>query len=136
MFPAAAVSAVVGLRLGQVLAAAHPGRPGPADRRAGPDRRGAAGPVGDRLRQVRQRLLGYMFQRPADNLIPYLTVADTCGWRRGCAAGRRPAPTTAPSCWSFSGWPTAATTGRASSPGASSSGWPLPGPWSATRRWW
>jgi putative ABC transport system ATP-binding protein len=29
-----------------------------------------------RLRRVRRRLLGYVFQRPADNLIPYLTVAE------------------------------------------------------------
>jgi putative ABC transport system ATP-binding protein len=29
-----------------------------------------------RLRRVRRRLLGYVFQRPADNLIPDLTVAE------------------------------------------------------------
>ncbi|MGQ0670661.1 MAG: ABC transporter ATP-binding protein [Actinomycetota bacterium] len=29
-----------------------------------------------RLRQIRRRLLGYVFQRPADNLIPHLSVAE------------------------------------------------------------
>jgi putative ABC transport system ATP-binding protein len=29
-----------------------------------------------RLRRLRRRLLGYVFQRPADNLVPYLTVAE------------------------------------------------------------
>ena len=28
------------------------------------------------LRRVRRRLLGYVFQRPADNLIPYLSVTE------------------------------------------------------------
>src|SRR5207247_1754397 len=29
-----------------------------------------------RLRRIRRRLIGYVFQRPADNLIPYLTVTE------------------------------------------------------------
>jgi putative ABC transport system ATP-binding protein len=29
-----------------------------------------------RLRRLRRRRLGYVFQRPADNLVPYLTVAE------------------------------------------------------------
>jgi ABC-type lipoprotein export system ATPase subunit len=29
-----------------------------------------------RLRRVRRRLIGYVFQRPADNLIPYLTAGE------------------------------------------------------------
>jgi putative ABC transport system ATP-binding protein len=29
-----------------------------------------------RLRRIRRRLLGYVFQRPGDNLIPYLTVQE------------------------------------------------------------
>ncbi len=29
-----------------------------------------------RRRRLRRRLLGYVFQRPADNLVPYLTVAE------------------------------------------------------------
>src|SRR5436190_14619269 len=29
-----------------------------------------------KLRRVRRRLIGYVFQRPADNLIPYLTASQ------------------------------------------------------------
>jgi putative ABC transport system ATP-binding protein len=42
------------------------------------------------LRQLRRRLTGYVFQRPSDNLIPYLTVAEHLEMSariRGTAAG-------------------------------------------------
>jgi putative ABC transport system ATP-binding protein len=41
-----------------------------------------------RKRQARRRLIGYMFQRPSDNLIPYLSAMDhlrTAGRLRGSA---------------------------------------------------
>jgi putative ABC transport system ATP-binding protein len=77
-FPAAAMSAVVGpsgsgkSSLLRILAGLD--RP-----TAGQVRVGGVGLSGlsvTRLRRLRRRLLGYVFQRPADNLIPYLTAAE------------------------------------------------------------
>ena len=77
-FPTAAVSAVVGpsgsgkSSLLRILAA--------MDRAtAGSVSVGGArldGLSGTRMRQLRRRLLGYVFQRPADNLIPYMNLTE------------------------------------------------------------
>ena len=77
-FPSAAVSAVVGpsgsgkSSLLRILAA--------MDRAtAGSVSVGGArldGLSGARRRQLRRRLLGYVFQRPADNLIPYMNLTE------------------------------------------------------------
>ena len=77
-FPAAAVSAIVGpsgsgkSSLLRII--------GGFDRpTAGRVRLGAAETSGLRprqLRQLRRRMVGYVFQRPADNLVPYLSVID------------------------------------------------------------
>ncbi len=77
-FPAAAVSAVVGpsgsgkSSLLRII--------GGLDRpTAGRVRLGAAETSGLRarqLRKLRRRMVGYVFQRPADNLVPYLSVVD------------------------------------------------------------
>jgi putative ABC transport system ATP-binding protein len=40
------------------------------------------------LRRARRRLLGYVFQRPADNLIPYLTVAEHVAMAARLRGGR------------------------------------------------
>ncbi len=77
-FPTAVVSAVVGpsgsgkSSLLRILAA--------MDRAtAGSVSVGGArldGLSGTRMRQLRRRLLGYVFQRPADNLIPYMNLTE------------------------------------------------------------
>jgi putative ABC transport system ATP-binding protein len=77
-FPAAAVSAVVG--------PSGSGKSSLLRILAGLDRptAGQVTVAGVRLsglsvarrRRLRRRLLGYVFQRPADNLVPYLTVAE------------------------------------------------------------
>ncbi len=77
-FPAAAVSAVVGpsgsgkSSLLRII--------GGFDRAtAGRVRLGGADTSGLRpgqLRKLRRRMVGYVFQRPADNLVPYLSVVD------------------------------------------------------------
>jgi putative ABC transport system ATP-binding protein len=77
-FPTTAVSAVVGpsgsgkSSLLRILAA--------MDRAtAGSVSVGGArldGLSGTRMRQLRRRLLGYVFQRPADNLIPYMNLTE------------------------------------------------------------
>jgi putative ABC transport system ATP-binding protein len=77
-FPAAAVSAVVGpsgsgkSSLLRILAGLD--RPSAGQVRIGDVR--LSGLSLTRLRRLRRRLLGYVFQRPGDNLIPYLTVAE------------------------------------------------------------
>jgi putative ABC transport system ATP-binding protein len=77
-FPSAAVSAVVGpsgsgkSSLLRILAGLD--RPSAGQVRIGDVR--LSGLSLTRLRRLRRRLLGYVFQRPADNLIPYLTVAE------------------------------------------------------------
>jgi putative ABC transport system ATP-binding protein len=77
-FPGAAVSAVVGpsgsgkSSLLRILAGLD--RPSAGQVRIGDVR--LSGLSLTRLRRLRRRLLGYVFQRPADNLIPYLTVAE------------------------------------------------------------
>jgi putative ABC transport system ATP-binding protein len=77
-FPAAAVSAVVGpsgsgksslLRILAGLDRPTAGQVTVADAQL-------SGLSVARLRRLRRRLLGYVFQRPADNLVPYLTVAE------------------------------------------------------------
>ena len=93
VFPAAAVSAVVGpsgsgkSSLLRILAALD--RPTAGQVQIGGVR--LSGLSVTRLRRVRRRLLGYVFQRPADNLIPYLTVAEhlrlAARLRGGRAAG-------------------------------------------------
>jgi putative ABC transport system ATP-binding protein len=78
VFPAAAVSAVVGpsgsgkSSLLRILAAMD--RPTAGQVQIGGVR--LSGLSVAHLRRVRRRLLGYVFQRPADNQIPYLTVAE------------------------------------------------------------
>ena len=80
-FPGAAVSAVVGpsgsgkSSLLRILAGLD--RPSAGQVRIGDV--GLSGLSLTRLRRLRRRLLGYVFQRPADNLIPYLTVAEHLG---------------------------------------------------------
>jgi putative ABC transport system ATP-binding protein len=77
-FPAAALSAVVGpsgsgkSSLLRILAGLD--RPSAGQVQIGGVRLSGLSPT--RLRRLRRRLLGYVFQRPADNLIPYLTVAE------------------------------------------------------------
>jgi putative ABC transport system ATP-binding protein len=77
-FPGAAVSAVVGpsgsgkSSLLRIMATLD--RPSAGQVRIGDVR--LSGLSLTRLRRLRRRLLGYVFQRPADNLIPYLTVAE------------------------------------------------------------
>jgi putative ABC transport system ATP-binding protein len=77
-FPAAAVSAVVGpsgsgkSSLLRILAGLD--RPSAGQVRIGDVRLSGLSPT--RLRRLRRRLLGYVVQRPGDNLIPYLTVAE------------------------------------------------------------
>jgi putative ABC transport system ATP-binding protein len=77
-FPAGSVSAVVGpsgsgkSSLLRILAGLD--RPTAGQVQVGGVR--LSGLSVTRLRQARRRLLGYVFQRPADNLIPYLTVAE------------------------------------------------------------
>ena len=78
VFPAAAVSAVVGpsgsgkSTLLRILAALD--RPTAGQVQIGGVR--LSGLSVARLRRVRRRLLGYVFQRPADNLSPYLAAAE------------------------------------------------------------
>jgi putative ABC transport system ATP-binding protein len=78
VFPTAAVSAVVGpsgsgkSSLLRLLAGLD--RPSAGQVQVGGVRLSGLSPTG--LRRVRRRLLGYVFQRPADNLIPYLTAAE------------------------------------------------------------
>ena len=95
-FPAGAVSAVVGpsgsgksslLRILAAMDLATAGRVTVG----GVELVGLSSP---RLRQARRRLLGYVFQRPADNLIPYMNVTEQLmlaarlrGLRRRRAAG-------------------------------------------------
>jgi putative ABC transport system ATP-binding protein len=77
-FPGAAVSAVVGpsgsgkSSLLRILAGLD--RPSAGQVRIGDVQ--LSGLSLTQLRRLRRRLLGYVFQRPADNLIPYLTVAE------------------------------------------------------------
>ena len=77
-FPGAAVSAVVGpsgsgkSSLLRILAGLD--RPSAGQVRIGDVR--LSGLSLTRLRRLRRRLLGYVFQRPGDNLISYLTVAE------------------------------------------------------------
>jgi putative ABC transport system ATP-binding protein len=94
VFPAGSVSAVVGpsgsgkSSLLRILAGLD--RPTAGQVQIGEVR--LSGLSVTRLRRVRRRLLGYVFQRPADNLIPYLTVAEhlalAARLRGGRAAGR------------------------------------------------
>ena len=78
VFPAAAVSAVVGpsgsgkSSLLRLLAGLD--RPSAGQVQVGGVRLSGLSLTG--LRRVRRRLLGYVFQRPADNLIPYLSVTE------------------------------------------------------------
>jgi putative ABC transport system ATP-binding protein len=77
-FPAAAVSAVVGpsgsgkSSLLRILAAMDHATAGRVSV-GGVELAGLSPP---RLCRVRRRLLGYVFQRPADNLIPYMDVTE------------------------------------------------------------
>ena len=77
-FPAATVSAVVGpsgsgkSSLLRILAALD--RPTAGQVTVGGVQ--LSGLSAASLRRLRRRLLGHVFQRPADNLIPYLTVAE------------------------------------------------------------
>jgi len=77
-FPAAAVTAVVGpsgsgkSSLLRILAGMD--RPTAGSVRVGSHELSGLRP--GRLRRIRRQLLGYVFQRPADNLIPYLTVSE------------------------------------------------------------
>ena len=90
-FPAAAVSAVVG--------PSGSGKSSLLRILAGLDRptAGQVTVAGVRLsglsvarrRRLRRRLLGYVFQRPADNLVPYLTVAEHLELAARLRRGRR-----------------------------------------------
>jgi putative ABC transport system ATP-binding protein len=89
-FPAATVSAVVGpsgsgkSSLLRILAALD--RPTAGQVAVGGVQ--LSGLSAARLRRLRRRLLGYVFQRPADNLISYLTVVEhveLAGRLRGAA---------------------------------------------------
>jgi putative ABC transport system ATP-binding protein len=77
-FPGAAVTAVVGpsgsgkSSLLRILAALD--RPTAGQVRVGDVE--LSGLSFGKLRKVRRRLIGYVFQRPADNLIPYLTASQ------------------------------------------------------------
>jgi putative ABC transport system ATP-binding protein len=77
-FPAAAVSAVVGpsgsgkSSLLRILAAMDRATAGSVT--VGGAR--VTGLPGPRMRRLRRRLLGYVFQRPGDNLIPYMSLSE------------------------------------------------------------
>jgi putative ABC transport system ATP-binding protein len=77
-FPSATVSAVVGpsgsgksslLRILAAMDRATAGSVSVGDARL-------TGLSGTRMRRLRRRLLGYVFQRPADNLIPYMNLTE------------------------------------------------------------
>ena len=128
-FPAGQVTAVVGpsgsgkSSLLRILACVD--RPTAGSVRIGGVDVAALGARG--RRRVRRRLVGYVFQQPGDNLLPYLTARGQLELAAQLR-GREQVEEEVERLLGALGWSTGPGTGPSSCPGASSSGWPSPRP--------